>query len=99
MPLELDKTKPGFGSVYEVELLMISRRKEVAETRYLQLASWCVVLFLLYALMWYFLGIGDCISADTQTYNSLAVGTASLIVMIGCTMRARHTVEAFRIKR
>lgn len=99
IPLELDKTKPGIGSVYEVELLMISRRKEVAETRYLQLASWCVVLFLLYALMWYFLGIGDCISADIQTYNSLAVGTASLIVMVGCTMRARHTVEAFRIKR
>lgn len=99
MPLELDKTKPGFGSVYEVELLMISKRKEVAESRYLQLGAWCIVLLLLYSLMWYFLGVGDCIAADIQTYNSLAVGVISLVCLVACAARARRTIEAFRIKR
>jgi hypothetical protein len=99
MPLELDKTKSGFGSVYEAEILMISRRKEVSETRYIQLALWAMGLILLYSLMWYFLGVGDCISADIQTYNSLGVGAISLVCMVACTFRARRVVEAFKIKR
>lgn len=99
MPLELDKTKSGFGSVYEAEILMISRRKEVSEIRYIQLAVWAMALILLYSLMWYFLGVGDCIAADIQTYNSLAVGAIALACMVGCTLRVRRTVEAFKIKR